>query len=102
MIAQIPGRDDVVFKLLSVDPQNYRDAPTEAVRRVLELVEGRDIPRGEKLNAAAIGESPLNVDRIGGILRTTTESCRIGTTVATNALLEHKGKAFALLTTKGI
>lgn len=32
----------------------------------------------------------------------TLEECRIGTTVATNALLEHKGKQFALLTTKGI
>lgn len=29
------------------------------------------------------------------------ESCRIGTTIATNALLEHKGERFALLTTKG-
>lgn len=28
-------------------------------------------------------------------------SCRIGTTVATNALLEHKGEKFALVTTKG-
>jgi 5-oxoprolinase (ATP-hydrolysing) len=29
------------------------------------------------------------------------ESCRIGTTVATNALLEKKGERFVLLTTKG-
>lgn len=28
-------------------------------------------------------------------------SCRIGTTIATNALLEKKGEKFALLTTKG-
>lgn len=28
-------------------------------------------------------------------------SCRIGTTIATNALLEHKGERFALLTTQG-
>lgn len=28
-------------------------------------------------------------------------SCRIGTTIATNALLEHKGHRFALITTKG-
>ncbi|KKA16213.1 5-oxoprolinase (ATP-hydrolyzing) [Rasamsonia emersonii CBS 393.64] len=73
-----------VGSLLSVDPQNYRDAPTEAIRRVLQIVEGREIPVGEKLDASAI------------------ESCRIGTTVATNALLEHKGKPFALLTTKGM
>ncbi|OJJ43594.1 hypothetical protein ASPZODRAFT_19316 [Penicilliopsis zonata CBS 506.65] len=72
-----------VFKLLSVDPQNYRDAPTEAIRRVLEIVEGRCIPKDELLDASSIG------------------SCRIGTTVATNALLEHKGARFALLTTRG-
>lgn len=30
-----------------------------------------------------------------------TEYCRIGTTIATNALLEHKGEKFVLLTTKG-
>lgn len=29
-------------------------------------------------------------------------SCRIGTTVATNALLEQKGERFALATTKGL
>ncbi|GAD94465.1 hypothetical protein AOR_1_1676174 [Paecilomyces variotii No. 5] len=81
--APIPGREDVVFKLLSVDPHNYSDAPREAVRRVLEIAEGRRIAQEEKLNAFSIDE------------------CRIGTTVATNALLEHKGKQFALLTTKG-
>jgi 5-oxoprolinase (ATP-hydrolysing) len=42
--------------LLSVDPQNYRDAPTEAIRRVLQNVEGRDIPVGEKLKASSIGK----------------------------------------------
>ena len=29
-------------------------------------------------------------------------SCRVGTTVATNALLEHKGEKFAFVTTRGI
>lgn len=55
VIAQIPGRADLVFKLLSVDPQNYHDAPTEAIRRVLQAVQGRDIPPGEKLDASAVG-----------------------------------------------
>lgn len=27
--ATAPGRADIVFKLLSVDPNNYADAPTE-------------------------------------------------------------------------
>jgi 5-oxoprolinase (ATP-hydrolysing) len=80
---QTPGQEDLIFKLLSVDPQNYRDAPTEAIRRALEAVEGRKIPRSEKLNASRV------------------RSCRIGSTIATNALLEGKGERFALLTTKG-
>lgn len=27
--AAVPGQDDIVIKLLSVDPENYADAPTE-------------------------------------------------------------------------
>lgn len=33
--------------------------------------------------------------------RSISASCRIGTTVATNALLEQKGERFAFVTTKG-
>ncbi|KAK6225224.1 hydantoinase b oxoprolinase [Colletotrichum tabaci] len=84
VIAHVDGRDQpLIFKLLSEDPANYPDAPTEAIRRVLEAVEGKPIPVGEKLDGSRIA------------------SCRIGTTVATNALLEHKGERFAFLTTKG-
>ncbi|KAL1601734.1 hypothetical protein SLS60_006649 [Paraconiothyrium brasiliense] len=83
VLVQTPGQDDLIFKLLSVDPRNYRDAPTEAIRRALEAVEGRNIPLGEKLNASRV------------------RNCRIGSTIATNALLEGKGERFALLTTKG-
>ncbi|WYZ43436.1 hypothetical protein EsH8_VI_001135 [Colletotrichum jinshuiense] len=83
VIAHIDGREPLIFKLLSEDPANYADAPTEAIRRVLEAVEGTSIPVGEKLDGSRIA------------------SCRIGTTVATNALLEHKGERFAFLTTKG-
>lgn len=60
VIAQIPGREDVVFKLLSVDPQNYSDAPREAIRRVLEIAEGRSIAQEEKLNASSIGGGYLS------------------------------------------
>ncbi|KFA54547.1 hypothetical protein S40293_08048 [Stachybotrys chartarum IBT 40293] len=74
---------DIVLKLLSVDPQNYDDAPTEGIRRVLEIATGTTIPRGE----------PLRLEDI--------ESLRMGTTVATNALLERKGTKSALLTTAG-
>ncbi|ORY66563.1 Hydantoinase B/oxoprolinase-domain-containing protein [Pseudomassariella vexata] len=83
VVAHIDGREPIIFKLLSEDPANYRDAPTEAIRRVLEIVEGRSIPAGEKLDGGRIS------------------SCRIGTTIATNALLEHKGDRFAFVTTKG-
>ncbi|PBK75904.1 hypothetical protein ARMSODRAFT_950262 [Armillaria solidipes] len=77
------GKPDIVLKLLSVDPHNYPDAPAEGIRRVLELTSGQSIPKGTK----------LKLDRV--------ESIRMGTTVATNALLERKGARCALLTTEG-
>ncbi|KAL1311549.1 hypothetical protein AAFC00_001669 [Neodothiora populina] len=75
--------DDVVIKLLSVDPANYDDAPLEGIRRLLSKFTGKDIPRGE----------PLDTSKI--------ESIRMGTTVATNALLERKGEDIAMIVTKG-
>lgn len=81
--ATVPGKPDIVLKLLSVDPSNYQDAPTEGIRRVLEAATGVTLPRGK----------PLRLDSI--------ECIRMGTTVATNALLERKGMRSALLTTKG-
>lgn len=81
--AIIPGKPDAVLKLLSVDPANYKDAPTEGIRRVLETATGKILPRGV----------PLELDDIATI--------RTGTTVATNALLERKGMKTALLATKG-
>lgn len=83
IIAKIPGRLDYVFKLLSVDPLNYPDAPTEGIRRVLEHAHSVKIDKGQK----------LRIDSI--------ELIRMGTTVATNALLERKGASVALVTTKG-
>ena len=73
----------VVLKLLSEDPSNYEDAPTEGIRRVLERETGEPHPRGK----------PVDTSRI--------ESIRMGTTVATNALLERKGERIALVTTAG-
>lgn len=81
--AIVPGRPDIILKLLSVDPAHYQDAPTEGVRQVLEMVTGRPHPRGKPLELGPI------------------ESLRMGTTVATNALLERKGARSALLTTQG-
>ncbi|KAI0740152.1 5-oxoprolinase [Earliella scabrosa] len=76
-------RKEIVVKLLSQDPSNYSDAPTEGIRRVLETVTGEQIPRG----------SVLNTNKIDYI--------RLSTTVATNALLERKGHKHALLITRG-
>ncbi|GAC92898.1 hypothetical protein PHSY_000457 [Pseudozyma hubeiensis SY62] len=74
---------DIVIKLLSHDPANYKDAPTEGVRRILEQAYKTDIPRGQKIDTS-------NIDYI-----------RLSTTVATNALLERKGERHALVITKG-
>jgi 5-oxoprolinase (ATP-hydrolysing) len=54
-LIQIKGKEDIIFKILSEDPQNYPDAPTEAIRRALEIVEGKPIPPGEKLDGSRIG-----------------------------------------------
>ncbi|KAH7166400.1 hydantoinase B/oxoprolinase [Dactylonectria macrodidyma] len=83
-VATVPGRDDILIKLLSVDPNNYPDAPVEAIRRVLEEATGRSYPRGEKISLKGV------------------ESIRMGTTVATNALLERKGERTVFVVTKGL
>ena len=75
--------DDVIIKLLSEDPSNYDDAPLEGIRRLLSKFTGKEIPRGERLDTSRI------------------ESIRMGTTVATNALLERKGEKIAMIVTKG-
>ncbi|KAK5061148.1 hypothetical protein LTR84_007690 [Exophiala bonariae] len=75
--------DDIIIKLLSEDPSNYADAPLEGIRRLMSKFTGREIPRSEALDTSKI------------------ESIRMGTTVATNALLERKGEKMALVVTAG-
>ena len=75
--------DDIIIKLLSEDPSNYDDAPLEGIRRLLSTFTGREVPRGEALDTSKI------------------ECIRMGTTVATNALLERKGEKIAMVVTKG-
>jgi len=41
---------------VSQDPVNYVDAPTEGIRRVLEIVTGEKIPRGTILQTDKIGD----------------------------------------------
>ncbi|RWB60762.1 hydantoinase B/oxoprolinase family protein [Mesorhizobium sp.] len=64
-------------KLLSENPEVYADAAIQGIRDLLGLKSGTAIP----------------ADRIGDI--------KMGTTVATNALLERKGDRVLLLITKG-
>ena len=80
--AEVPGEPGFkVVKLLSEDPANYDDAPREGIRRILAEYSqtGKD---------CAIDASQI-------------EWIRMGTTVATNALLERKGARCALVITKG-
>jgi 5-oxoprolinase (ATP-hydrolysing) len=83
-LGRVPGskKEDYVIKL-SHDPNNYKDAPREAVRRIIELHRGTKIGREEKIETNDV------------------EYIRLSTTVATNALLERKGEKHALITTKG-
>jgi 5-oxoprolinase (ATP-hydrolysing) len=76
-------KDDIIIKLLSEDPSNYDDAPLEGIRRLMSKFTNREIPRGEALDTSQI------------------ESIRMGTTVATNALLERTGEKMAMVVTKG-
>ena len=64
-------------KLLSENPERYRDAAVEGMRRLLGLAAGEPI-------------TPQQV-----------ESVKMGTTVATNALLERKGERCVLVVTRG-
>jgi 5-oxoprolinase (ATP-hydrolysing) len=81
--AEVPGEPGFrVVKLLSEDPQNYDDAPREGIRRILAEVTGMEMPK-DSVPSEAI------------------EWIRMGTTVATNALLERKGARCALLVTRG-
>jgi 5-oxoprolinase (ATP-hydrolysing) len=84
--AECPNGRVRVLKLLSEDPANYSDAPREAICRILQQELGEEHSGQD----SAVEISTKNIDWI-----------RMGTTVATNALLERKGERMALLITKG-
>lgn len=77
VVARRPDGHLVTHKLLSENPENYRDAAVEGIRHLLGIGKTDAIP------SAAI------------------DAIKMGTTVATNALLERKGDRTALITTKG-
>lgn len=55
-IAGVQGKADIVIKILSVDKKNYSDAPTEAIRQVLERFYNTPIPRGSALDLKDVRE----------------------------------------------
>ena len=77
IVAQRPDGTLEVRKLLSENPERYADAAVQGIRDCLGLTPGDDLP------ANAIS------------------AVKMGTTVATNALLERKGERVLLLITEG-
>ncbi|WP_374672973.1 hydantoinase B/oxoprolinase family protein [Ideonella sp.] len=78
IVARRPDGRLATAKLLSERPEAYRDAAVEGIRRLLGLAPGEPIP----------------ADRVAEV--------RMGTTVATNALLERRGEPTLLVTTRGL
>ncbi|MGE5793023.1 MAG: hydantoinase B/oxoprolinase family protein [Bacteroidota bacterium] len=77
VVARRPDGALVAHKLLSDNPEAYRDASLAGIRQLLGLAPDAPIP-GERI-----------------------EAVKMGTTVATNALLERKGEPTALAITRG-
>ena len=78
VVARKPDGGVMARKVLSVNPGAYDDAALAGIRLCLGLSSG----------------APLPADRIATV--------KMGTTVATNALLERKGQPTLLVITKGL
>ena len=78
IVALDPDGDIQTKKLLSQNPENYQDAALEGIRQFLGVPKNQPLP-GEKI-----------------------ASVKMGTTVATNALLERAGEPTALVITAGL
>ncbi len=77
IVARHPDGSLVTHKLLSENPEQYRDAAVAGIRYLLNISD----------------DAPIPVERI--------EAVKMGTTVATNALLERKGERAVLFITRG-
>jgi len=77
VVGKRPDGSLVTHKLLSENPEQYRDAAVAGIRHLLGLKTGEPITPGQ------------------------VECVKMGTTVATNALLERKGEPTLLVTTRG-
>ena len=77
VVARKPDGGLITHKLLSENPERYRDAAVHGIREMLDLAVGDPLPQGA------------------------ISAVKMGTTVATNALLERKGERTLLLITQG-
>src|SRR5450830_1628246 len=77
IVARRPDGSLATYKLLSENPGQYRDAALAGMRHLMQLAPA----------------APLPVESMGAI--------KMGTTVATNALLERKGEPTVLAITRG-
>ena len=77
VVAQTPEGRIVVHKLLSENPEQYEDAAIQGIKELMKIGKDRPIPTAK------------------------IESIKMGTTVATNALLERKGDRTVLAITQG-
>jgi 5-oxoprolinase (ATP-hydrolysing) len=77
LVARKPDGTLKAHKLLSENPESYKDAAIQGIRDLMGVARNERIP-AEQINTV-----------------------KMGTTVATNALLERKGDRTLLLTTKG-
>jgi 5-oxoprolinase (ATP-hydrolysing) len=77
IVARDPGGRIRAHKLLSENPAAYRDAAVQGIRELMGIEPGKPIPAGA------------------------IDTVKMGTTVATNALLERKGDRTLLLITRG-
>ena len=77
LVARRPDGSLATLKLLSDNPERYTDAAVHGVRTLLGLADGAPIPAGQ------------------------IDAVKMGTTVATNALLERRGERTVLAITRG-
>ncbi len=77
VVARRPDGGLVTHKLLSENPRHYSDAAVAGIRRML------DLPPGEAVPSSLV------------------DNVKMGTTVATNALLERQGEPTLLVVTQG-
>jgi 5-oxoprolinase (ATP-hydrolysing) len=77
IVGRRPDGTTTTIKMLSENPEQYRDAAVAGIRTLLGVAPGQPVPADQ------------------------VDCVKMGTTVATNALLERKGERTLLVTTRG-